>query len=143
MMRMLWGALVGYVFFLILGVVVVFSLVSFVGIERLLDSATYEVSWRWLIISLFVVGWLAGMSGKIAATISNRGDAAIILAVLVAIQGMLMLPAPLEGPINFATLEGLNTFQLMPFIQFPEWYAYMLPLFAAAFVGYGGYVFAR
>lgn len=143
MIRMLWGALVGYVFFLIVGLVLLFALLSFVGIERLLDAGNLQVSWRWLIISLFLVGWLAGISGKIAATISNRGEAAIILGVLVAIQGILMIPEPLDGPINFSTLEGLNTFQLIPFIQLPEWYAYMLPLFAAGLVGYGGYVFAR
>lgn len=143
MMRMLWGALVGYVFFLIVGLILVFAVVSFVGIERLLDPASFEVSWRWLIISLFLVGWLAGAAGKLAAMVGNRGDTALILAGLVAIQGILMIPEPLDGPINFATLEGLNTFQLMAFIQFPEWYAYMLPLFAAGLVGYGGYVFAR
>jgi hypothetical protein len=143
MMRMLWGALVGYVFFLIVGLFLFFGILTFFGLERLIDSATYEVSWRWLIISLFLVGWLAGASGKIAAIIGNRGDAALVLCVVVAIQGLAMIPAPLEGPINFATLDGMNTFQLMSFIQFPEWYSYMLPLFAAAFVAYGGYVFAR
>ncbi len=143
MMRMLWGALVGYIFFLVVGVVLFFGILTVFGLERLLDAATLEVSWRWLIISLFLVGWLAGAAGKLAATISNRGEAAIVLGVLVAIQGLAMIPQPLDGPSSLAALEGLGTFQLMSYVQFPEWYSYMLPLFAAAFVAYGGYVFAR
>ena len=143
MMRLLWGALVGYVFFLIVGLIILFAIISIAGIERLLDAGTFQVSWHWLIVSVFLVGWLAGASGKIAAIVSNRGDAALILGALVAVQGILMIPQPMDGPINFALLEGLNTFQLMPFIQFPEWYAYMLPLFAAGLVAYGGYVFTR
>jgi hypothetical protein len=144
MVQMVLGAIAGYVLFAVLGAIALYGMLAFVGPGSAFNAGFLYVSGLWLVISLFVTGWVAGLAGKVAAKVGERPEAAVILGLAIAIQGFFMMPADYDtGTLTMAQLETLSSLDLLEYLRFPEWYALTLPLFAAAFAGYGGYISTR
>ena len=138
MMRVLAGALAGYVFFAFTGAVLLYGLLSYIGPEHLLKPGQPAIAEIWLVVSLFLTGWLAGMAGKIATKVADESASAILLGILVAVSGFAILPFGGPAGLELADIERMSRFQWLAHTHMPDWYASTLPLFAAAFVGYGG-----
>ena len=143
-MRTVLGALVGYLSFMIIGAIALLALTSWTGLEAMVASGSAPIPALWLVIGLFVTGWVAGIAGKIAARVGERPEAALLLGVVIAIQGLSLLPTGVDSTgLRPAQVGLMSNLELLIHLQLPDWYARTLPLFAAAFIGYGGYLHSR
>jgi hypothetical protein len=143
-MRTLLGAGAGYASFVILGTIALLALVSWSGLDVMVAAGQLRVPALWLAIGLFITGWISGISGRIAARIADRPEAALLLGVVIAVQGLTFFPGGAGSTIpDPARVELMTNLELLTWLRIPDWYARSLPLFAAAFIGYGGYLYRR
>lgn len=143
-MRTLFGAVAGYLSFTIIGAVALLALTSGSGLETLVASGQLKVPALWLVIGLFITGWISGISGRIAARVADRSEAALLLGVVIAAQGLsLIYYGAGRARADLPRIELMTNLELLSRLQLPDWYALSLPLFAAAFIGYGGYLHRR
>jgi hypothetical protein len=140
MVRMIGGVLIGYVFFVLVGSILLYATLAIAGADRLLLTGIPQLSALWLIIILFLTGWVAGVSGNLCVRFADRPEVAIVLGAVIAIQGTMLLPLATDANVDVVHLAQLNKFRWLGYIEVPDWYALSLPLFAAAFTIYGGYV---
>jgi len=138
-MRTLLGAAFGYLAFALIAGVALFALTSWADLETLVASGQRQMPALWVVTGLFVAGGAGGIAGRIAARVGDRSESALLVGLVVAIHGLSLLSGSGPGP-DAVPVGLMSTPELLSILEMPEWYRHCLPLFAAAFIAYGGYL---
>ena len=131
MIRSIAGVVLGYIAMFVL----VFALFSaaylLLGAERAFLPGSYQVSPLWIALSIAVhlVAPLAG--GYVAAAVSRGTRAALVLACLVLVLGVLFGIVALGHPDPGPRPGAVDNFTAMQNVRYPLWLMIVNPVVAA------------
>jgi amino acid transporter len=130
MLRDILGVIASYVVMVIFITVVFIGIFLALGVERVFQPDSYEVSTLWLAISAVISFGSAILGGYVCAAISRSMRACQVLALIVLVLGMLLcLPKMRE---DFHVRAGdVPTLQVMRLAQMPVWMHVLSPVLGA------------
>ena len=130
MLRAIGGVILSYVVMAIYITVVFLGLFLALGVERVFQTDSYEVSTLWLFISLAISVSSAIVGGYVCAAVSKNWRACQVLALLVLVLGILLcLPKMHEDP--HVRAGDVPTWQVMQLAQMPVWAHVLSPVLGA------------
>jgi hypothetical protein len=136
MLKSILAVIVSYVFMFVVFLAIFTCLYFALGVERVFQTDSYEVSMLWIILTL-VIGFIVSMfSGWICAAISKNWRTcqifALIVFVLAAIQCLSALKRNPDAPNVRAGEVGM--FDAMSLAVTPLWLHILNPLLSGAAV---------
>lgn len=140
MLRLILGVIAGYIAMSLFFIAIFFGAYYALGIERILQPDSYEVSTLWLVIYgvvFFCGGILACM---VAMAISRTQRTCQVLAFVIFVAGVLLcIPAMRDsGGLNIRAGE-VSTREAMKLAKLPNWMHLLAPALGAA----GVFLYAR
>jgi hypothetical protein len=130
MLRAIVGVIVSCVVMAVFSTVVFIGLFLALGVERVFQPDSYEVSTAWLAISTLISFCSAILGGYVCAAISKCMRASQVLALLVVVLGIILyLPKMHEGP--HVRAGDVPTLQVMQLAQMPVWMDVLTPVLGA------------
>ena len=130
MLRGIVGVIAGYIVMAIFITIVFLGLFLALGVERVFQPDSYEVSTLWLAITA-VIGVCSGiLGGYVCAAISRSMRACQVLALIVLVLGIVLcLPKMREDP--HVRAGDVPTLQVMHLAQVPPWMHVLTPILGA------------
>lgn len=131
MLRAIGGVIGGYITIAIFLTAVFLGVYLALGVERVFQPDSYEVSTLWLVISTVISLCSAIAGGYVCAAIGRSHRACRVLALIVAVLSIVFcLPKMHE---NFHVRAGeVPTLQAMQLAQVPAWMHVLNPVIGAA-----------
>ncbi|MEY2490420.1 MAG: hypothetical protein QOC70_2362 [Verrucomicrobiota bacterium] len=130
MLKGIVGIIASYIVMAIFITVVFIGLFLVLGVERVFQPDSYEVSMLWLIISAIISFCSALLGGYVCFAISNSMRACQVLALIVLVLGVLLcLPKMREDP--HVRAGDVPTLQVMQLAQMPVWMHVLSPVLGA------------
>jgi amino acid transporter len=130
MLRAIVGVIVSYIVMAISIAVVFIGLFLVLGVERVFQPDSYEVSLLWLVISTAISVGSAVVGGYVCAAISRSMRACQVLALIILVLGIVLcLPKMHEDPQVRA--GDVPTLQVMHLAQMPVWMHVITPFLGA------------
>jgi amino acid transporter len=130
MLRSIAGVIVSYIVMAIFITVVFIGVFLALGVERVFQPDSYEVSTLWLAISTAISFCSAILGGYVCAAISRCMRACQVLALIVLILGIILcLPKIHEDP--HVRAGDVPTLQVMHLAQMPVWMHVLTPVLGA------------
>lgn len=130
MLRGIVGVIAGYIVMAIFITIVFLGLFLVLGVERVFQPDSYEVSILWLAITA-VIGVCSGiLGGYVCAAISRSMKACQVFALIVLVLGLVLcLPKMREDP--HVRAGDVPTLQVMHLAQVPPWMHVLTPILGA------------
>jgi len=136
MLRAIAGIIVSYIVMAVFIAVIFLGLVLALGLERVFQPDSYEVSTLWLVISTGISICGAILGGYVCAVISRSNRACQVLALVVVVLGVLLcLPKVREDP--HVRAGEVPILQVMQLVQMPAWAYVLTPVLGAAGIVFG------
>jgi amino acid transporter len=136
MLRAIAGVIVSYLVMAIVITVVFLGLFLVLGVERVFQPDSYEVSTLWLLVTIALGFGSAIIGGYVCAAISKSQRACQVLALIVLVLGILLcLPKMHEDP--HVRAGEVPTWQVMQLAQMPAWLHVLNPVLGAVGVMLG------
>jgi hypothetical protein len=136
MLRAIAGIIVSYIVMAVFIAVIFLGLVLALGLERVFQPDSYEVSTLWLVISTGISICSAILGGYVCAVISRSNRACQVLALVVVVLGILLcLPKVREDP--HVRAGDVPILQVMQLVQMPAWAYVLTPVLGAACIVFG------
>jgi len=136
MLRAIAGVIVSYLVMAIVITVVFLGLFLVLGVERVFQPDSYEVSTLWLLVTIALGFGSAIIGGYVCAAISKSQRACQVLALIVLVLGILLcLPKMHEDP--HVRAGEVPTWQVMQLAQMPAWLHVLNPILGAVGVMLG------
>ena len=130
MLKSILAVIVSYIVMAIFITVVFLGLFLALGVERVFQPDSYEVSTLWLAISTLISICSAILGGYVCAAISKSMRACQVLALIVLVLGILLcLPKMREDP--HVRAGDVPTLQVMQLAQMPVWMHVLTPVLGA------------
>lgn len=130
MLRAIVGVIASYVVMAIIITVVFIGLFLALGVERVFQPDSYEVSLLWLVISIAISVGSAVVGGYVCAAISRSMRACQVLALIILVLGIILcLPKMREDP--HVRAGDVPTLQVMNLAQMPAWMHVLNPFLGA------------
>ena len=130
MLRAIVGVIVGYVVMAIYITVVFLGLFLVLGVERVFQTDSYEVSTLWLFVSLVISVSSAIIGGYVCAAVGKSWRACQVLGLIILVLGILLcLPKMHEDP--HVRAGEVPTWQVMQLAQMPVWVHVLSPVLGA------------
>lgn len=130
MLRAIVGVIASYVVMAIIITVVFIGLFLALGVERVFQPDSYEVSLLWLVISIAISVGSAVVGGYVCAAISRSMRACQVLALIILVLGIILcLPKMREDP--HVRAGDVPTLQVMHLAQMPAWMHVLNPFLGA------------
>jgi amino acid transporter len=130
MLRGVLGVIGGYLVMVTFLTILFLGVFLALGVERVLQPDSYEVSTLWLAISAVISFGSAILGGYVCAAISRSMRACQVLAVIVLVLGIILcLPKMREDP--HVRAGDVPTLQVMHLAQMPVWMHVLTPVLGA------------
>jgi amino acid transporter len=130
MLRAIVGVIASYVVMAIIITIVFIGLFLALGVERVFQPDSYEVSPLWLVISIAISVGSAVVGGYVCAAISRSMRACQVLALIILVLGIILcLPKMREDP--HVRAGDVPTLQVMHLAQMPVWMHLLTPFLGA------------
>lgn len=130
MLRAIVGVIASYIVMAIIITIVFLGLFLALGVERVFQTDSYEVSPLWLVISIAISVGSAVVGGYVCAAISRSMRACQVLALIILVLGILLcLPKMREDP--HVRAGEVPTLQVMHLAQVPVWMHLLSPFLGA------------
>lgn len=130
MLRAIVGVIASYVVMAIIIAIVFIGLFLALGVERVFQTDSYEVSPLWLVISIAISVGSAVVGGYVCAAISRSMRACQVLALIILVLGIILcLPRMREDP--HVRAGDVPTLQVMKLAQVPAWMHVLTPVLGA------------
>lgn len=133
MLRSIGAVIGGYVVMFVLVFVTFSGLYLAIGADGAFEPGTYDVSMMWIVTSIVLSILAALAGGYVCESISRGGKAAVGLAILVAVLGLVAAIPPLTAPpSNEARTADVPNMEAMMKAKAPAWAALLNPFIGAA-----------
>ena len=130
MLRAIAGVIASYIVMAIIITVVFIGLFLALGVERVFQPDSYEVSPLWLVISTALSVGSAFLGGYVCAAITKSMRVCQVLALIVLVLGIVLcLPKMHEDP--HVRAGDVPTLQVMHLAQMPVWAHVLTPVLGA------------
>jgi hypothetical protein len=141
MARTIAGVIVGYVLMFILNFCAFVTLYAFLGPDQSFEPGLYLASTKWIAISAVLLLITGGIAGLICAVIAKGGRAALALAIVVVVLGLLLaIPGMMKSRMNSKLVRSgdVPSMQAAQLAYWPIWCPFVFPFISAAGVLVGG-----
>lgn len=140
MLRVVSGAVAGYLVIVLLTLLLFSASYLLLGPERAFAEASLEVTGMWVAVSLVISVGVALLGGQVAARVGKRVEAVAGLAMVLLLLGFLSAWMGLQQAAPEVVDPGtLGVFEAARYARQPVWFAWLVPLIGAGFVLLGGY----
>lgn len=130
MLRAIVGVIASYIVMAVIITIVFIGLFLALGVERVFQPDSYEVSLLWLVISIAISVGSAVVGGYVCTAISRSMRACQVLALIILVLGIILcLPKMREDP--HVRAGDVPTLQVMNLAQMPPWMHVLNPFLGA------------
>jgi amino acid transporter len=130
LLRAIIGVIASYIVMAIFFTVIFLGFFLALGVERVFQPDSYEVSTLWLVISTAISFCTAILGGYVCAAIGKCMRACQVLALIVLVLGVILcLPKMREDP--HVRAGDVPTLQVMQLAQMPVWMHVFAPVLGA------------
>lgn len=132
MLRSIGAVVGGYVVMFVIVFATFSGLYLAIGASGAFRPGTYDVSTMWIVVSIVLSTLAALAGGWVCELISGGGKAALALAILVAILGLVAAIPPLTAPpSNEVRTADVPNMEAMMKAKTPAWIALLNPFIGA------------
>ena len=130
MLRSICGVIVGYIAMAIVLTSVFLGVYLALGLERVFQPDSYEVSTLWLAVSAVISFCSAIAGGYVCAAISRITGACQVLALIVVVLSIVLCLPKIREDFHVRAGE-VPTLQVMQLAQMPAWMYVLTPVLGA------------